>query len=260
MLGRDVAAVDDFQRRDQFGAEIPGALAHAGERRERLNQRPLAHLCAEIGLHPPDGGQHVPADAVGLFRVGERRRVTRHRRLAVGNPLLVDQARDIVPDRRLELRLLLLELQHLRVRLKPCKRPVKCRARDSGALGVGAQARDAGGKVRPRGEAERKEACQSRAGGERKAAHERPSNAIPFAASTPSRARASVGRAASGSVLYQLIHSLIRKAEVCRQTPEAGAVCGRAARTGSVRGARSNARPYRNSAMEMARSESADVE
>jgi hypothetical protein len=32
----------------------------------------------------------------------------------------------------------------------------------------------------------------------------------------------------------------------CRQIPEVGAVCGKAARTGSVRGAHSNMRPYRD--------------
>ena len=32
----------------------------------------------------------------------------------------------------------------------------------------------------------------------------------------------------------------------CRQTPKVGAVCGKAARTGSVRGAHSNMRPYRD--------------
>ncbi len=121
LLGRNVAAVDDLQGRHQLGAEIVLPLAHAGEGRERLHQRPLAHLRAEIRFDPPDRGDHVAADAVGLLGVGERAGVLRHRRLAVGDPLLVDQARDIVPDRRLELRLLLLEFQHLHVGLKPAE-------------------------------------------------------------------------------------------------------------------------------------------
>ena len=119
LVGRNVAAIDDLQRRHQLGAEIARPLAVAGERRERLHQRPLAHRRAEIRLDPPNRRQHVPADAVSLFRVSERLGVFGHRRLAVRNPLLVDEALDIVPDRRLELRLLFLEFEHLHVGLKP---------------------------------------------------------------------------------------------------------------------------------------------
>ena len=52
---------------------------------------------------------------------------------------------------------------------------------------------------------------------------------------------------ASGSrVTSAGTHTASRLFRACRQTPEVGAVCGKAARTGSVRGAHSNMRPYRD--------------
>ena len=100
---------------------------------------------------PPDRRQHVAADAKGLFGVREGAGLPRHRRLAVGDALLVDQAVHVVPDRRLELGLRLLELEHLHVRLQAVERPIEGRVRDAGADGVRPQRGDASTEVGPRG-------------------------------------------------------------------------------------------------------------
>ena len=147
LLRRNVAAVDDLQRRHELGTEVARALAEAGERGQGLHQRPLAHRRAEVRFDPPDRRQHVAADAVRLFGVGEGARLARHRRPAVGDPLVVDKAGDIVPDRRRELGLRLLELQYFHIRLEAGERAIDRLARDARPLGVSLQRRDAGGKV-----------------------------------------------------------------------------------------------------------------
>ena len=157
LLGRHVATVDDLQRRHQFGAEIIGPLAETDERRQRLHERALAHVHAEIRLDPPDRCEHIPADAVRLLGARERASFFRHRRLAVRDALFVDEARHIIPDRRLELRLLPSEVEHLHVRLQSVEGDVERAARNPGPLPVDPQRGETGGKIRPRRNGERNE-------------------------------------------------------------------------------------------------------
>ena len=150
LVGRHVAAIDDFQRRHQFRAEIAGPLAEAGKRRQRLHERALAHLRAEIQFDAPDRRENVAADAIGLFRPSQRARFPSHRRLAVGDPLVIDEGGHIVPDRGLELGLILLEIEHLHIRRKAAEGCVEGRARDAGLGGVGLELRHAAGEIRVR--------------------------------------------------------------------------------------------------------------
>ncbi len=75
----------------------------------------------------------------------------RHRRLALGDAIVLDQAVDIIPDRRLELRLALLEIEHLHVRLKAVEDGVGGLGGNPRARGVRPQAGDAFREVRSRG-------------------------------------------------------------------------------------------------------------
>ena len=86
-------------------------------------------------------------DAEARLGLGERARFARHRRLAVGDALVVDQAGHVVPDRRLEFGLVGLELEHLRVRLQLVERGGDRLVRHALGRGVGAQRGDAGGEV-----------------------------------------------------------------------------------------------------------------
>jgi hypothetical protein len=79
----------------------------------------------------------VAAHAIGLFGAGERARFPRHRRLAVGDPLGFDQPVDIIPHRGLELRLPLLEIEHLHVRLEPVEGRVERLGGNPRARGLG---------------------------------------------------------------------------------------------------------------------------
>jgi len=59
-----VAALQDFQRREQFALEQFGAAAVMRHGREHAKHRQLAHVAlAEIGLQPPDRDQDLPRHA-----------------------------------------------------------------------------------------------------------------------------------------------------------------------------------------------------
>ncbi len=101
-------------------------------------------------LDAPDRREHEAAHAIGLLGACERAHFPRHRRFAVGDALVLDQAVYVVPDRRLELRLLLLEIEHLHVRRKPVEGGVERLSRNSCARGFGLQGRDTLSEVRAR--------------------------------------------------------------------------------------------------------------
>ena len=150
LVGRHVAAVDDLERRHQFGAEIVGAPAEAGKRGQRLHERAGPHLLAEIQLHAPDRRQYVAADPELLLRAEKRARLAPHRRFAVGDPVVAGEGVDIVPDRRLELRLLALEIEHFHVRLESVEGDAEGVSGNPVARGLGFERTDAGGEVSPR--------------------------------------------------------------------------------------------------------------
>ena len=68
--GIDVAVLDDLQGRHQLAGEI-GLTARrvAGQRGERLHQRPIAEILAEIRLDAPNARDHVAIDAETGFRL-----------------------------------------------------------------------------------------------------------------------------------------------------------------------------------------------
>lgn len=67
MLRRDVAAMQDFQRDQEFIAEISLTAADTGERRHRAQHRPVAGERAVVGFDAPDRREDVPVDAVSVL-------------------------------------------------------------------------------------------------------------------------------------------------------------------------------------------------
>ena len=64
---REIAALDDAQRIHQLGAELVGAAAIIGQRRQRANRREFPGVDAEIRLQSPDRDQHLAGHAIGLL-------------------------------------------------------------------------------------------------------------------------------------------------------------------------------------------------
>ena len=105
LLRRDVAVLDDLETCEEFAAEVGLAAPVAGQGRQRLEQRPLAEVASEVALDAPDRDDRRRVDAVTRFDLLQHVAPAGEHLAAVGHPLLVDQAREVVPDRRDEFRL-----------------------------------------------------------------------------------------------------------------------------------------------------------
>ncbi len=68
----EIAAVDDLQGCDQFGAEHVGAAAIIGERRQRLDRRQLARVGAEVAFQSPERRDHCTRHTIFALGAGER--------------------------------------------------------------------------------------------------------------------------------------------------------------------------------------------
>jgi hypothetical protein len=144
----DVAVLDDLQGGEQLAPEVvapPAAVAD--ERRQRLHERTPAEILAEIGLDAPDARDDVAVDPEARFRGRERLPVLAHGGAPIGDALVIHEGRDVVPDRRLELGLIILKLQHLEVGLEPARGGVERLGRDAAGRGLLAQAREAAAEV-----------------------------------------------------------------------------------------------------------------
>jgi hypothetical protein len=69
---REIAALDDLQRRDGLVLEHLGAAAVIGQRHQRGQRRQIAHVGAEVALQSPERGDHRRRHAV--FLLGARKR------------------------------------------------------------------------------------------------------------------------------------------------------------------------------------------
>ncbi len=105
LVGAQIPALDDFQRCEKFAAEIAGAPAMAGQRGERRRQIiPGLHL-AVIAFDAPDRDDGMPSTP-------KRRSTASSVRLCClssarpSSTLVSSAAREIIPDRCLEFRLL----------------------------------------------------------------------------------------------------------------------------------------------------------
>ena len=144
----DVAGIDDLQGREQFAAEIVApAAAVAGDGGERLHQRAAADILAEIRLDAPHAGDDVAVDAVAALRRRERLGMLTHGGAPVRDALLVDEGGHVVPDRRLELGLVVHQLEHAHVGLHARKGAIEGGGRDALGGRLPAQAGEAGAEV-----------------------------------------------------------------------------------------------------------------
>src|SRR4029078_2892342 len=91
LLGPQVTAVQDFQRRQKLIAEIGLARADAGESRGRAQHGTVAAERAVIRLDAPDRGDDVTVDAVGLLDLVEDRLVAGKQFAAGGDARLAHQ-------------------------------------------------------------------------------------------------------------------------------------------------------------------------
>ena len=163
MIERNVAAIGDLQRRHQLGAEIGGALAlQASVLSDCTSGRPPMSS-PKFDSTPQIAASTYRLDAEPRLGLGERARFARHRRLAVDDALVVDEAGHVVPDRRLEFGLAGLEIEHLRVGLQASKAarsvvadtPCAAASARSEATQEAKSARAGSGQREERGEAEK---------------------------------------------------------------------------------------------------------
>ena len=149
--GVDVAVLDDLEGRHQLAGEVVApARAVAGDGRERLHEGTAADILAEIRFDAPDAGDREAVDPVARFRRRERLPPLAHGGLAVLDAFLVDEGGEIVPDRRLELGLVVHQLEDLQVGLDAPGRRVECLAGNALGGGLAAQPGKAGAEVRLR--------------------------------------------------------------------------------------------------------------
>ena len=92
----------------------------------------------KLRLHPPDRRQHVAADAdIAPPRGRARAPSLAIAALPSATRSSSDEPVDIVPDRRLELGLLLLEIEHFHVGLEPVEGDVEGAGGNPAARGLG---------------------------------------------------------------------------------------------------------------------------
>ena len=89
----------------------------------------------------------MPVDAESFLDRIERRAPLREHGPPVRDTLIVDERGEIIPDRRLELRLLLLQLENALVRGKPAHLRVECAGGNSFRGSLRLHARDAGAEI-----------------------------------------------------------------------------------------------------------------
>ena len=99
LFGTQIAAVEDFQRGEEFVLEIGLTAADAGQRRGRLHHVAIAHLRRKFDSMPQIEAIDVAVDAVGFFRRVELRLVFGEDLAALGEAVVVHEDVEIVPDR-----------------------------------------------------------------------------------------------------------------------------------------------------------------
>ena len=203
-VGRDIAALQDLQRRQELLAEIVAAAADAGERRRRAEHGALAAHGAVVQFDAPDRRDDVAVDAIGALGGGEYRRVLRQELAAAGDALVADQRVEIVPGRFVEFRLRIEQVHDAQIRRQPGGIALKIDAVDAAALGLRPQRRDAIAEVGGGG-ADRFRRHQRMAGGAR----------LPAPLARSARRRGNRGRCQRLKEPGQPVVGLIRAAPPC---------------------------------------------
>jgi len=111
-LGGYVSGIDDAQRIHKLGGEEGAAPGITGERRQRIGNRRIAEVRAEIRLKAPEGHKVLGWYAEIPLDVAEHHRVLAEQPAATCNPLRRDAPVVVFGERQRELRLLAIELEH----------------------------------------------------------------------------------------------------------------------------------------------------
>src|SRR5262249_17416458 len=151
VLGAHIAARHYFQGREKLFAEKILAASNAGKGGGRADDRALADLLAEIGLHPPDGGDEMAVDAIGFLPRIERRFIALQDHAAVRDALVADEEVEVIPDRFGEFGLRVQEIHDAQLRRKLRHLPLEERTRYAAAFGRRPQAREAIAEIRGAG-------------------------------------------------------------------------------------------------------------
>ncbi|MCW0438969.1 hypothetical protein NB723_003933 [Xanthomonas sacchari] len=147
-LGPQVAGLQQLQQREQFAAEERLATAFTGQGQQRHQQRALAGDAAVVALHAPHRDHRLRVDTVLLRDLREQVAMRGEHGATIVDALAVDQAGQVVPDRRGELGLGVEQRQHARVRLQTGGEAVEGRLGDTRLRRSRAQAGHAAGEGR----------------------------------------------------------------------------------------------------------------
>ena len=88
VAGREIAAVENFQRREELGAELVRPAAIVGERRQRLQRAEIAEIGAEIRLQSPEADDDRAGHAELLLDARESVGVLLEQALALLHPVV----------------------------------------------------------------------------------------------------------------------------------------------------------------------------
>ncbi|MCW0425722.1 hypothetical protein NB713_003665 [Xanthomonas sacchari] len=130
-FGAQVAGLQQLQQREQLAAEERLAAAFAGQGQQRHQQRTLAGDAAVVALHAPHRDHRLRVDTVLLRHLREQVAMRGEHGATIVDALAVDQAGQVVPDRRGELGLCVEQRQHARIRLQAGGEAVEGRLGDA---------------------------------------------------------------------------------------------------------------------------------
>ena len=141
-VARDVAALQDLQRRHQLLARPAGAPALEAQRGERVDGRDVAVVGAVVALHAPDRDHDLARHAVARGHRIELGPQRLQPLLAARHALGRDGRVEVVPDRAHELGLAAVALHHLRQVARAVEGAVQGGLVDAGGARLGAELRD----------------------------------------------------------------------------------------------------------------------
>jgi hypothetical protein len=128
--------VQDFQRREELILEIFLAAADAGQGRGGIQYAAVAHHRRIIRFDAPDRRDRIAVDAIGLFHRVELRLVGGQHLAALGEPVVVHENVEIVPDRLGEFRLRIHQIHDPQIGREAGGETLETGLRDVAACGI----------------------------------------------------------------------------------------------------------------------------
>ncbi len=119
LVRRDVATLQDFERRQKLLAPERGPAAAISKGRQRLCNTVRSHKRPITAFQPPDCHQHMPVYAIGLFKPGKCCPMLRQHIATVHNACVGYGRRKIIPDGSHKFRLVIVGRHHLHIRHNP---------------------------------------------------------------------------------------------------------------------------------------------